>query len=274
MADDFARLVFQANPATSLNSQYQRANNGYPPSGPPGDSHPSPQLLDPFFDDEDEGEAPDSAFSPPGADSMQAKESNLHLPSRVAPLAGTSKLSLQTDSVPQGWTFDQEDSPVKTSQPRKPQKVSRRKWSWPWQKKKVLTGERVVALNNPDPNADFLSNYVSTTKYNMATFIPKFLFGSLLSLGDLLPLRLTSALAYFQNNSPNTPIYSSFSPLASSKFLVSRPPINGPPLLPSLSFSLRLRSRRSRKISCVLGYLFCSWLTFIYLETIPIRRRP
>jgi len=86
MADDFARLVFQANPATSLNSQYQRADDGYPPSGPPGDSHASPQLLDPFFDDEDEGEVPDSAFA--GAHPMRVKESNLHLPSQVAPLAG------------------------------------------------------------------------------------------------------------------------------------------------------------------------------------------
>lgn len=180
MAEDFARLVFQANPATSLNSQYQRANSGYPPSGPGGDPHASPQLLDPFFDDEDEGEVPDSAFS--GAHSMQAKESNLHLPSQAAPLAGASKLSVQTNDVPQGWTFDQEiqdDTPVKTRQSsRKPQKVSRRKWRWPWQKEKVLTGERVVALNNSDANTDFLSNYVSTTKYNMATFIPKFFFGS------------------------------------------------------------------------------------------------
>jgi phospholipid-transporting ATPase len=249
MADDFARLVFQSNPATSRKSQYQRANDGYPPSGPPGDSHTSPQLLDPFFDDEEEGEVSDSAFS--GAHPMQVKESNLHLPSQAAPLAGASKSSLQTSDIPQGWAFDrEEDSPVKTSQlPRKPQKVSRRKWRWPWRKEKVLTGERVVALNNPDANADFLSNYVSTTKYNMATFVPKFFFGSLLSLGDLPPLRLTSAFAYFQSNSPNTPIYSSFSPLASSKFLVSRPPIDGPPLLPCLSFSSRLRSRRSRKIS-------------------------
>ena len=195
MADDFKRLVFQANPATSLNSQYQRANDGYPPSGPPGDSHASPQFLDPFFDDEDEGEAPDSAFA--GAHPMQVKESNLHLPSQVAPLAGTSKLSLQTNDVPQGWTFDQEDPPEIPPPPRKPKKVSRRKWRWLWQKEKVLTGERVVALNNSDANADFLSNYVSTTKYNMATFLPKFLFGSLFSLGDLLPLRLTSPSAHF-----------------------------------------------------------------------------
>jgi len=185
MADDFARLVFQANPATSLNPQYQRANDGYPPSGPPGDSHASPQLLDPFFDDED-GEVPDSAFA--GAHPMQVKESNLHLPSQVAPLAGTSKLSLQTDGAPQGWTFDQEDSPTLVSQPPwkpKKEKASRRRWRWPWQKEQILTGERVVALNNPDANLDFASNYVSTTKYNMITFVPKFLFGSPLRFSTL-----------------------------------------------------------------------------------------
>ena len=185
MADDFARLVFQSNPATFPNSQYQRASNGYPPSGTPGDSHASPQLLDPFFDDEDEGEVPDSAFA--GAHSMQVKESNLHLPSQVAPLAGTSKLSLPTNGVPQGWTFDQEDFPTQSPQPpRKPKKASRRSWRWPWQKEQVLTPERVVALNNLDANTDFPSNYVSTTKYNMATFVPKFLFGSLLSFGGPL----------------------------------------------------------------------------------------
>jgi phospholipid-transporting ATPase len=178
MADDFARLVFQSNPATSRNSQYQRANDGYPPSGPPGDPHASPpQLLDPFFDDEDEGEVPDSAFA--GAHHMQAKESHLHLPGQAAPLAGASKLSLPTNGVPQGWTFDQDDPPPQAPQPpsHKPKKVSHRRWRWPWQKEQVFTGERVVALNNPDANVEFLSNYVSTTKYNMATFVPKFLFG-------------------------------------------------------------------------------------------------
>lgn len=179
MADDFARLVFQANPASSFTSQYQRANanDGYPPSGHPHDSHASPQLLDPFFDDEDEGDVPDSTFA--DAHPMQVKESNVHLPGHAAPLAGSSKLSLPTNGVPQGWTFDQDDPPPQAPQPssRKPKRVSHRRWRWPWQKEQVLTGERVVALNNPDANADFLSNYVSTTKYNMATFVPKFLFG-------------------------------------------------------------------------------------------------
>ena len=179
MADDFARLVFQSNPATSLNSQYQRANDGYPPGRPPRDpSHASPQLLDPFFDDEEEGDTPYSAFA--AAHSMQAKESKQHLPGQAAPLAGTSKSSLPTDGVPQGWTFDQDDPPVHAPPPstsRESKKAPRRKWKWPWQKETVLMGERVVALNNSDANAIFLSNYVSTTKYNMATFVPKFLFG-------------------------------------------------------------------------------------------------
>ena len=177
MADDFARLVFQANPASSRNSQYQRANDGYPPSASPHDPHASPELLDPFFDDEDEADPPDSTFA--AAHPMQVKESNLHLPGQAAPLAGASKASFQTTGVPQGWTFDQDDPPPQPPQPpsRKPKKTSRRRWRWPWEKEQVLTGERVIALNNPDPNATFLSNYVSTTKYNMVSFVPKFLFG-------------------------------------------------------------------------------------------------
>ena len=174
MADDFTRLVSKANPAAS---QYQRANNGYPPSAPPYDSHNSPQLLDPFFDDEDEGEVPDSAFG--AIPNSHAKESALHLPSQAAPMAGTSKLSLPTSGAPQGWTFDQDDPPPRalSPPPRNTKKAPRRRWKLPWQKEQVLTGERVIALNYPGANADFLSNYVSTAKYNMATFVPKFFFG-------------------------------------------------------------------------------------------------
>src|SRR6266404_9613896 len=173
MADDFARLVSQANPATS---KYHRPGNGYPPSGPPYESHNSPQLLDPFFDDEDEGDVPDSAFG--GFQTPHVKESDLHLPSQAAPLAGTSKLSLPTDGAPQGWTFDQDDPPIQAPPPtpRNIKKAPRRRWKFPWQKESVSTGERVAALNNPAANVDFLSNYVSTAKYNMVTFVPKFLF--------------------------------------------------------------------------------------------------
>ena len=42
-----------------------------------------------------------------------------------------------------------------------------------------LKGERVVVLNDygGEMNNEFCSNYVSTSKYSMVTFVPKFLFG-------------------------------------------------------------------------------------------------
>lgn len=55
----------------------------------------------------------------------------------------------------------------------------KKNWKWPWEKEKVLTGERIVFLNDDGANGDsgFVSNYVSTSKYNLVTFLPKFLFG-------------------------------------------------------------------------------------------------
>jgi len=47
---------------------------------------------------------------------MHVKESNLHLPSLAPPLAGASKASLQTNGVPQGWTFDQDEPPAQPLQ--------------------------------------------------------------------------------------------------------------------------------------------------------------
>ncbi|KAI0053249.1 calcium transporting ATPase [Auriscalpium vulgare] len=183
MADDFLRLVSQANPA-SQHARYQPTNNGYPPSANSPYNHgASPQHMDPFFDDEDEPDVPDSAFGNLPS-MMQSKESGLHLTEAAAPPAGSSKLSLPTGGTPQGWNFDDDDiqpprgmgqSKPPPPQPRASQKLKRKKWKWPWQKEKVLTGERVIALNNSAAN-DFLSNYVSTTKYNIASFVPKFLF--------------------------------------------------------------------------------------------------
>jgi phospholipid-transporting ATPase len=55
----------------------------------------------------------------------------------------------------------------------------KKNWKWPWEKEKVLVGERIVFLNDDGANSDssFVSNYVSTSKYNLVTFTPKFLFG-------------------------------------------------------------------------------------------------
>jgi phospholipid-transporting ATPase len=199
MSDDFLRLVSQANPAATR--QYQPAN-GYPPSaaGLYNDSQASPsnpQLLDPFFDDDDDN-APDSAFGRPGP--MHSQESGLPLARSAAPHAGTKP----GDGVPQGWDFDDDEfrsgpfagsvalepNPSPMLGPTSKLPASKHKWKWPWQKAEAQTGERVVALNSPESNLDFGNNFVSTSKFNFATFLPKFLFGAsqcLIPLADLTP---------------------------------------------------------------------------------------
>lgn len=183
MSDDFLRLVSQANPATR---QYQPANNGYPPSSSIGPYQQSLQPMDPFFDDDDDN-MPDSAFGRPAP--MQSQESGLPLARSAAPPAGTGNSNLSLgDGVPQGWNFDDDDfqptgersfpgsSPYSgTSNP--PPQTRKHKWKWPWQKQKALARERIIALNNSAANADFSSNFVSTSKYNLASFILKFLTG-------------------------------------------------------------------------------------------------
>lgn len=182
MSDDFIRLVSQANPA----ARYQPANNGYPPPN-------SDQQLDPFFDDEDEDDVPDSAFGI-SQTAMKSQDSGLPFSRAGAQPAGHSQVTLATTAaIPPDWSFDDDELP---KQPRPPgatpatrpkhKRTSSRsfvgrvkKLRWPWQKSdKVLAGDRVIALNNSDANTDYCSNYISTSKYNVATFVPKFLFGA------------------------------------------------------------------------------------------------
>lgn len=56
-------------------------------------------------------------------------------------------------------------------------------------KAKPLTGERVVHVNDEAGNASskFCSNYVSTSKYNVVTFLPKFFYGSSYSVASGQP---------------------------------------------------------------------------------------
>lgn len=46
---------------------------------------------------------------------------------------------------------------------------------------KRLEGERIIYVNNPPLNDPFryCDNYISTSKYNLVTFLPKFLAGEL-----------------------------------------------------------------------------------------------
>lgn len=196
--DDFTRLVSSANPAAARQYQPAATSSGYPPSysthahtktqsqgflAPAGS-----QPLDPFFDDEDD--MPDSAFGRPPA--MQSTESGLPLREAAIDPAGHSKISLAGTGQPQGWNFD-DDIPVEQpfsgsaafpgsssmrASPPKPKRRKRFQFRWPWEPKMVeLKGERVIALNDhaTQHNSDFCSNYVSTSKYNTASFLPKFL---------------------------------------------------------------------------------------------------
>jgi phospholipid-transporting ATPase len=118
---------------------------------------------------------------------MRSQESGLHLTKSAAPPAGTT-LSSNGNGAPQGWTFDDDDeykpsggglSYGETPSPRKRRwKPNFSDWKWPWHKEEELSGERVVTLNNPGANTHFKNNFVSTSKYNLASFIPKFLFGA------------------------------------------------------------------------------------------------
>jgi len=178
MTEDFLRLVSNANPA--VRQQYQPANNGYPPTAPYADR--SSTLVDPFFDDEEDN-MPDSAF---GHSTPMRSQGNGPSLSRVS--------VDPSEALPQRWNFDDDDdfitgnsqtfgaSSNSASNPPKPKsalsRLRSRRWKWPWQKEQVLTGERLIALNNGEANNAFCSNFVSTSKYNLLTFLPKFLFGA------------------------------------------------------------------------------------------------
>ncbi|KAF8813752.1 Ca-transporting ATPase [Phlegmacium glaucopus] len=224
MTDDFLRLVSQANPAAK---RYQPANNRYPPatlvvpSSSGSYSDHSPQLMDPFFDDDD---IPDSAFGP--VHPMHSQESGLPLARSAAPPAGVS-LSDSSKGIPQGWNFDDDDEfqasnsrdfpgSSSSSTTKRPvtsiPKRKSRKWKWPWQKEKVLSGERIIALNNSAANAEYCSNFVSTSKYNLATFLPKFLFEQFSKYANLFFL-FTACIQQIPGVSP-TNQYTTIAPLA------------------------------------------------------------
>ncbi|KAI0166410.1 hypothetical protein GGR57DRAFT_25183 [Xylariaceae sp. FL1272] len=75
-------------------------------------------------------------------------------------------------------------------------------------------GPRVIHLNNPPANAanKYVDNHVSTAKYNVATFLPKFLIEQFSKFANIFFL-FTSALQQIPNLSPTNP-YTTIGPLA------------------------------------------------------------
>lgn len=118
-------------------------------------------------------------------------------------------------------------------------------------------GERTIYINDQAMNNQFkyCNNYVSTGKYNLVTFVPKFLAGvSLLSP----PYRSDAVCADFEsirnlkNNSRNTPTSSSCSPRQSCRFQACHPPTDTLPFYPYPSSYSWQRSRKYKKISSVI----------------------
>lgn len=208
MADDsFARLVSSANPA------YRPT---YPPTSPAPATPHSATVLDPFFDDDDDADAPhaSSQYQPPHlnampnnstynsysmpesnpnsqfispdsafastttfARAMESKESGLPLASKAAPMAKDWMIDDDAGEMP---SFEGSSSFPGIQQQRTPTKPKkRRKFRWPWQKEVERVGDRIISINEEETNLaeGYCSNYVSTSKYNLATFIPKFLKG-------------------------------------------------------------------------------------------------
>ncbi|KAJ1305911.1 hypothetical protein OPQ81_010630 [Rhizoctonia solani] len=186
--DDFVSLVSRSNPASG---QYQTGSGrSYAPAGtyPPPQNVTSPrtaQPMDPFFDDDEEDDANpfgDGRGNPftdrhaaPGNSAGNAyamSTPSLGLTANAAPPAGASSstVALGKDGMPPGWAFD-DDEPV--NQPA----ASRSAPASGSGVEKVLEGERTVWLNDQARNIaeGYPNNYVSTSKYNLATFIPKFL---------------------------------------------------------------------------------------------------
>ena len=77
----------------------------------------------------------------------------------------------------------------------------------------MTLGPRLIYLNNPPANAQnrYLDNHVSTAKYNIATFLPKFLFEQFSKYANLFFL-FTAALQQIPNISP-TNRYTTIGPL-------------------------------------------------------------
>jgi phospholipid-transporting ATPase len=76
-----------------------------------------------------------------------------------------------------------------------------------------LLGPRIIFLNNPPANAvnKYMSNHVSTAKYNVITFLPKFLFEQFSKYANLFFL-FTAGLQQIPNISPTNP-YTTIGPL-------------------------------------------------------------
>lgn len=169
--------------------------------------------LDDFHDYEQGFAGPDDAsgYNEPVAVSKQNRNSVL---SMGGGLVGRAKSAL--GMAPQ---YDQMNVPL-TDQNREggdaKANKSRGSFKFGFGRRKPdpsTLGPRMIHLNNPTANGaqKFRNNYVSTTKYNVATFLPKFLYEQFSKYANVFFL-FTAALQQIPNISP-TSQYTTIVPL-------------------------------------------------------------
>lgn len=100
--------------------------------------------------------------------------------------------------------------------PRAKRKFNAGDFKFGWGRNKVdpsILGPRMIQLNNPPANSSngYVDNHVSTAKYNVATFLPKFLFEQFSKYANLFFL-FTAALQQIPGISP-TNRYTTIGPL-------------------------------------------------------------
>ncbi|KAF2456485.1 ATPase [Lineolata rhizophorae] len=122
------------------------------------------------------------------------------------PLTETGTHPAHTDTV---------ESPEEPSKPER-KKFDAGKFKFGFGRQKVdpaTLGPRIIHLNNPPANSanKYCDNHVSTAKYNVFTFLPKFLFEQFSKYANLFFL-FTSILQQIPNISPTNP-YTTIVPL-------------------------------------------------------------
>jgi phospholipid-transporting ATPase len=176
---DFNALVARANPAAA---QYQptRTHN-YPPDS---DSRQEIFLIDDDDEEKDFGlGGPGHSPVQPGASFRQAPMASMNSMNSTSPLAANAQQPAGTSMNDGGSSWLDDDAELEElPQQRQKEKLGKRlkerfKFQMPWNKEEKFEGERIILLNDEVGNhaQKFPNNYVSTSKYNVVTFIPKFL---------------------------------------------------------------------------------------------------
>src|SRR5208282_5042236 len=124
-----------------------------------------------------------------------------------------SEMDLPLTETPAGVSRTDSDGPLK---PPEQQKRSSGKFKFGFSRGKPdpsTLGPRIIHLNNPPANAanKYIDNHISTAKYNIATFLPKFLYEQFSKYANIFFL-FTAILQQVPNISP-TNRYTTIVPL-------------------------------------------------------------